>query len=165
MATSTTLAETCPASKSLIGDGICEDDINTEICAYDGGDCCLEEKITDLCHDCICTFTVDENRLMLRFADDTVKTFKSKAWFDLVFRKAVKTFAKVSSVNVCSQLCFVTASGESTNSWIYTIEVADCTCTLLDTIPCYDLSLLASPQRPPKDFAMFIQIGKTIPCG
>ena len=39
-----------------IGDGSCDDNLNTKTCNYDGGDCCLNEKILDLtfCIECFC---------------------------------------------------------------------------------------------------------------
>ena len=40
-----------------IGDGICDDFINTAECGYDGGDCCGDEVDTDFCNACICHTT------------------------------------------------------------------------------------------------------------
>ena len=31
---------TCPGDSNLIGDGVCDETINTRLCGYDGGDCC-----------------------------------------------------------------------------------------------------------------------------
>ena len=45
----------CPFEVGWIGDGSCDDHTNTELCSYDGGDCCLEPVIKDdYCIDCIC---------------------------------------------------------------------------------------------------------------
>ena len=38
----------------LTDDGICNDETNNAECFYDFGDCCLSEKNTDHCHECIC---------------------------------------------------------------------------------------------------------------
>ena len=35
---------------SLVGNGICNDETNTAVCNYDGGDCCLEFTSKDNCH-------------------------------------------------------------------------------------------------------------------
>ena len=40
--------------KSWVGDGDCDDEANTPGCYYDGGDCCLENVITDFCNSCEC---------------------------------------------------------------------------------------------------------------
>ena len=33
---------------------MCNDETNNEDCDYDGGDCCLSDKNTELCSECIC---------------------------------------------------------------------------------------------------------------
>lgn len=38
----------------LIGDGICHDATNIELCDFDGGDCCLEQINTSNCMACQC---------------------------------------------------------------------------------------------------------------
>ena len=40
----------------LVGDGFCNDETNSEICNYDGGDCCLDMNDTNHCSDCTCYF-------------------------------------------------------------------------------------------------------------
>ena len=37
-----------------IGDGYCDDVINTELCNYDGGDCCGSYINTVYCSECEC---------------------------------------------------------------------------------------------------------------
>ena len=48
----------CP-NYAQIGDGICQDKNNKDVCFYDGGDCCLEELDTTQCNECKC-FSKDE---------------------------------------------------------------------------------------------------------
>ena len=36
------------------GDGYCDDVSNILECNFDGGDCCLPNKVTDYCTECIC---------------------------------------------------------------------------------------------------------------
>ena len=37
-----------------VGDGYCDDVINTELCNYDGGDCCGSSIDTTYCIECQC---------------------------------------------------------------------------------------------------------------
>ena len=39
---------------ALVGNGFCNDETNTEICNYDGGDCCLNVVNKTQCSDCTC---------------------------------------------------------------------------------------------------------------
>ncbi len=41
-------------SRNLLGDGVCDDDLNTELNGYDLGDCCEETSSRDLCQECRC---------------------------------------------------------------------------------------------------------------
>ena len=43
----------CP-HHSKIGDGICQDENNIDLCLYDGGDCCLAEMNGTQCKECQC---------------------------------------------------------------------------------------------------------------
>ena len=44
----------CPYEIGWVGDGYCDDHTNSELCLYDGGDCCLYAITDDYCTDCIC---------------------------------------------------------------------------------------------------------------
>ena len=46
----------CP-QHTLIGDGVCQDENNREICSNDGEDCCLEEVDITQCKECKCYST------------------------------------------------------------------------------------------------------------
>ena len=47
--------EGCPQPwQRLIGDGNCDDALNTATCNFDDGDCCDPTASTDYCQDCIC---------------------------------------------------------------------------------------------------------------
>ncbi len=39
---------------TLVGDGFCNDETNTPVCNYDGGDCCLNVINNDHCSECTC---------------------------------------------------------------------------------------------------------------
>ena len=38
----------------LVGDGYCNDELNTDNCTYDGGDCCGVNVNSELCSECVC---------------------------------------------------------------------------------------------------------------
>ena len=40
--------------QDIIGDGYCDDEANTFICGFDGGDCCGDNVLTGNCHQCMC---------------------------------------------------------------------------------------------------------------
>ena len=44
----------CSTNASLVGDGVCNDEVNNADCNYDEGDCCGYYVNTDDCSDCIC---------------------------------------------------------------------------------------------------------------
>lgn len=44
----------CLANIALMGDGICDDDLNSESCFFDKGDCCNPEADKSFCQDCQC---------------------------------------------------------------------------------------------------------------
>ncbi len=49
---STTTSE---CSKMLwVEDGFCDDETNTELCDFDGGDCCMDQIIDNYCLECLC---------------------------------------------------------------------------------------------------------------
>ena len=43
-----------PTNWISVGDDICNDNLNVEVCNYDNGDCCLSEISDDQCTECIC---------------------------------------------------------------------------------------------------------------
>ena len=47
------LAKVC-LETDHVGDGYCDDIANTQICNWDGGDCCGPYANTDHCSDCTC---------------------------------------------------------------------------------------------------------------
>ena len=38
----------------LVGDGYCEDLVNTAVCNFDGGDCCGKHVNVEYCEECQC---------------------------------------------------------------------------------------------------------------
>ncbi len=48
-------------AKSLFsGDGFCHDELNNDLCDYDGGDCCLNVTMINVCDDCTCKNNVSK---------------------------------------------------------------------------------------------------------
>ena len=41
----------------LVGDGYCHDETNNADCNYDGGDCCLSNRKSNHCSECLCSTT------------------------------------------------------------------------------------------------------------
>ncbi len=41
---------------TLVANGICNDEANTEVCFFDGGDCCLLTVDDSACEDCLCVY-------------------------------------------------------------------------------------------------------------
>ena len=61
----------CPNHKQ-VGDSFCDDDTNIPMCAYDGGDCCLDMPESNLyCEDCKCytPYTKVEEYVELNWKD------------------------------------------------------------------------------------------------
>ena len=45
---------------ALIGDSICDDVANTEVCSFDGGDCCHKNSDFGACSNCTCYVNIIE---------------------------------------------------------------------------------------------------------
>ena len=47
--------DTCPLGLiKSIGDGYCQDELNTEECRFDNGDCCKHHVLSNVCMECAC---------------------------------------------------------------------------------------------------------------
>jgi hypothetical protein len=44
----------CLGDKTVVGNGYCDDQTNTEACNFDGGDCCLSQMYFTYCDFCFC---------------------------------------------------------------------------------------------------------------
>ena len=56
----TTVKQTQPTTSSVptfkvLGDGVCDDNVNTEYYGFDQGDCCDETSSRYLCEECYCS--------------------------------------------------------------------------------------------------------------
>ncbi len=65
-------------SRILIGDGICDDIANTEVCLFDGGDCCRPEIVGYFCVFCTCQESSKEHpTITTTSTDDLITMSKS----------------------------------------------------------------------------------------
>ncbi len=116
----------CSRNSYLIGDGVCDEITNNEMCLYDGGDCCLEDKLT-MCQDCSCKLTIDENQLAEIFSQFDVRiVHDADDWFEDY--DVEKTVLDVVSVDVCTILCLESNHNDQVNAWTFTIAIRKCQC-------------------------------------
>jgi hypothetical protein len=50
--------ECLPSFADNIGDGFCNDELNSKECNFDGNDCCQDVVFSNVCTDCTCRHTV-----------------------------------------------------------------------------------------------------------
>ena len=122
----------CGANSFQIRDGVCDQTTNTKICLFDGGDCCLEEKITNLCKVCTCKLAVDKQELNQSFAKFDVKRFVSVNKFQNLIERRIKKVVNVLNSDVCSLICLDKTTVDFINSWIYDGQNSNCVCTMID---------------------------------
>ncbi len=90
-----------------------------ERCLYDGGDCCLENKVTNLCRICTCSVTVSVSDLNKRLKEHQAVVMP----VGLENFRDVKKVVDVDSENSCWTLCLDT---KGVNAWYYDQQL--CTC-------------------------------------
>ncbi len=119
--TATSKAQDCRSHEVMIGDGLCDEVTNNELCLYDGGDCCLERKSTPLCVDCTCKIAVDLDQLEARLAEhkilvtaQPINAFIADAPFE-----TTKEVDEVLDTFVCSLICLDMLMISATNAWIF----------------------------------------------
>ena len=52
--------------QDVIGDGYCDDEANTFICKFDGGDCCGDNVLAGNCHQCMCLSKFTDQNLRVK---------------------------------------------------------------------------------------------------
>ncbi len=117
-----------------MADGVCDEDLNNELCSYDGGDCCLEFKSTLTCtNDCSCKMSVNHDLLVKDLErGEVMLSADTMAWGNwsenvVATKKMIKD---VSSAEVCSLLCMKTSLAGLINAWIF--NFLDCSCVWID---------------------------------
>ncbi len=149
----------------MLRDSVCDEATNTELCLYDGGDCCLDAKDTTLCRNCSCILTVDPDVVESQFAALDIKPHKNSVSID----NRIVQVEDVISAPVCAVLCLDHDLAENINSWIYRKIEKICECGWIQSVQCpentvldawnwYNVSDLA-------EHLSFVQLNKTVPCG
>ena len=91
----------------LIGDSVCDDIANTEVCSFDGGDCCYKDSDFGTCSNCTCYVQVieiqeEESQIKNDLPKKKKKKKKKKKSSAAMRNLMVKTY------NLISTLLFVT---------------------------------------------------------
>ncbi len=97
----------CKNNGQRIGDGICEDLVNTQECLYDGGDCCLEDKDLVFCQVCQCRQSVELARIKEKFDELDVQVFEFPTHnpYAVTTHSVIIEVDIVESALVCSSIC------------------------------------------------------------
>ena len=75
----------------IIGDGICDDTLNNDLCFFDGGDCCLQNAITIYCTICFCNasnFQSDTSTTHQQISEDSTAT-RIDSWIMTITQTAM----------------------------------------------------------------------------
>ncbi len=123
-----------------VADGVCDDETNTEICKYDGKDCCMEDKSVKTCQDCTCYLKVDKSELKTTMTVYDVHMYLSvdidSKTFSIVMR-----VSHVFDEDICSKLCLdaQTRPGyQDIDAWVYEHNHVDKLCTCMTFEHCYN---------------------------
>ena len=140
----------CGPDSFMIRDGVCDELTNTEQCLFDGGDCCLEKKIKELCRDCTCKVNIDMEDLTNKFKLFDVKVFQDQEQYKVAHNKQkvgklsifsflkewvvkeMKSVSDVESIDTCSTLCLEEELDVESNSWVYRNSTGRCKCIQID---------------------------------
>ncbi len=127
-----TLPKDCKNKEIMIGDGLCDDVTNVELCFFDGGDCCLEKKSTPLCVDCTCKMLVDQDRLQEDFAKYSINVLVNPSEDNYNAFTSTKEVSDVLDAHVCSLICLDMILVSMTNAWVFNKNgQLACTCGLV----------------------------------
>ncbi len=122
----------------MLRDGVCDELTNTELCFYDGGDCCLdrEKKDNTLCKTCTCKVSVDDAKLRDTFKTTQVMKIEKPEDFQRLILRTEKTVNDVLKLEVCSAMC--TEFTDTVNGWRYNGMTSTCTCSWLRSTECFN---------------------------
>ncbi len=157
----------CRLDSYMIKDSVCDEVTNIEACLFDGGDCCLEKKNEDLCHNCMCKMSLDLSYIKSRFVEQDVRRFRDDGQFRKLIQLRAKMVKDVENVNTCSMLCLDDGDLEGKiNSWLFNLTSRACKCTWINTIMflTHDIGALLKDKNA-GDAIIFIQMSKQITTG
>ncbi len=154
----------------MLRDSVCDEATNTEMCLYDGGDCCLELKDRTLCSNCSCILTIKPEELRQQFLDLEIKPLSDPAKYPSVNKIAGVKVEDVVSGPVCATLCLDPERGDDINAWRYRASKQICQCSWIKSTACpktivdLDWTLTSVTTLTSDQDNAFVQLGKTIPC-
>ena len=158
----------------MLRDGVCDEITNTERCLYDGGDCCKEDKSTDLCKVCTCKMVIKTNFLNERVHKLAVKMYQKKENLHLMQITYIKNVSDVISLDVCHMICLDEDLDGSVNAWSLFKEHSLCSCSWVEAPVCsIDFYLTQVDNITNSNQAVmlwqavtsFIQMSKVVQCG
>ena len=85
----------------LIGDSVCDDIANTEVCSFDGGDCCYKDSDFGTCSNCTCyvhVIEVQEEESQINSNLPKKKKKKKKKSSAAMRNLMVKTYTLISTL-------------------------------------------------------------------
>ncbi len=159
----------------MLRDSVCDEATNTELCRYDGGDCCLEIKDTTMCRNCSCILAVDADRLKDQFNDLLIKPVRKSIANDIQqVNNAIKDWIvsvdEVVSGHVCAVLCLDHDQENSINAWRYNNNAQVCKCGWVSSMLCPEETLV-KPDWKLRDlgnllkYNIYMELRKTVFCG
>ena len=179
LSTANTPSLNCAGSQ-FIGDGICDESANKRICQYDGGDCCLPDKSTPLCHECTCILKADKVDTEKIFQGFNVTLLSlTTSQFNGILAWTNKVVNDVLNENVCTVLCAHSDLSKEVNSWVFDFKTKSCSCLWILKSECVqhiegDGVVMANPlevddvrsmQSGSEKVIAFLQMTKTVSCG
>lgn len=116
-----TINSTCHFN-GWLGDGLCDDEANTEICNYDTGDCCLGYINDHICQDCHCHMS--PNITLAIHETSTTQDFKAS---DMTFVTLGST-TTISTSTTSHTTTSTTTTTSAPNTYIQTgyFDYSDC---------------------------------------
>ena len=124
----------CGQDSFMMRDGVCDEATNIEACVFDGGDCCLEKKNEDLCHNCVCKMSLDLGFIESKFDEQEVRMFRDDGQFRKFIQMRAKMVTDVENVDTCSMLCLNDGDIKGKiNSWFFNFTSQACKCTWINT--------------------------------
>ncbi len=185
-----TIQDGCSSDSFMLNDGVCDELTNHQRCIFDGGDCCHQNKSTELCSVCTCKLHVVDKELNDDYASLDIKIYQDVNAFAQKKMMTVAAIEDVESFKVCSRICmdvdryslandWKILADERTidwrrnvNAWTFHIENRICTCLTLLTAPfcppSHNHGLIPAQDFVPRNFHMgitFVQMSKLPDCG
>ncbi len=154
----------------MIRDGVCDELTNTEMCLYDGGDCCLDvdKKDTTLCLSCICQLTIDNKLITNAYENLGLKKSRQTDLFAEALLSISHVTTNVITKEVCTMVCLDPELDDKVNGWIYNFDSKKCTCVWLKSTTCRKEDIVISHDfvglANDIDTEAYVQLAKFLDC-